>query len=191
MSKSSRTPHPYAGKSGKRATVRATAPDARSRPPGRPWVIDGIDYGPAIAAVHDLAAWAFDLAEGDVADWPEGLRRVRSARRFVFARLRGKRPHGFPVEDFLFTTGLFIRIFEADLHLPFSDMVAIFDQLGFPTDAVPLARPAPSAACWPQHPPLVPITPLRPRPTAIAARPAPADVCEGCGQLGSRFRIAA
>lgn len=188
MSKSPRTPHPHAGKSGKRATVPAAARDAPPRRSGHPWVIGGINYGPAVAAVHDLAAWAMDLAARDVADWPEGRRRVRTARRFVLARLRGKRPCGVPVEDVLFTAGLLARIFEADLRLPMSDMVAVFDRLGFPTEVVPFRPRAPSAACRPQDPPL---SPLSLRPAAVAARPAPDGACNGCGQRGLHFRIAA
>jgi hypothetical protein len=154
-------------------------------------VIEGINYGPAIAAVHDLAAWALDLAARDVADWPEGQRRVRTARRFVLARLRGKRPRGVPAEDILFTAGLLARLFEAELRLPMSDVVAIFDRLGLPTELVPLMPRAPSAVCRPQDRPLAPITPLRPRPAAVAVRSAPDDVCDGCGQPAPRFRIAA
>jgi hypothetical protein len=154
-------------------------------------VIDGINYGPAIAAVHDLAAWALDLAARDVADWPEGQRRVRTARRFVLARLRGKRPRGVPAEDILFTAGLLARLFEAELRLPMPDVVAIFDRLGLPTEMVPLMPRTPSAMCRPQDPPPAPITPLWPRPAAVAGRSALADVCNGCGQPAPRFRIAA
>jgi hypothetical protein len=145
-------------------------------------VIDGIDYGPAIAAVHDLAAWAFGLAVRDVADWPEGQRRVRTARRFVLAHLRGKRPRGLPMEDVLFTAGLLARIFEADLRLPLTDMLAIFDRLGFPTEDVPLRPRAPSATSWTHDPS------IKPRP---AAQPAPSDACNACGQHDPRFRRAA
>lgn len=175
MSRSSRTPHPHAGKAGKRATVPAAAPD-------------GIDYGPVVAAINDLIAWAFELAERDVAGWPEGQRRVRTARRFVLARLRGKRPRDVPFEDVLFTAGLMARIFEADLRLPMSDMVAILDRLGFPTEVVPLMPRATASACRPQHPP---ITPLRPRTGPSPRRPAPADACDTCSPLGLRFRFAA
>jgi hypothetical protein len=175
VSRSSRTPHPHAGKAGKRATVPAAASD-------------GIDYGPVIAAVNDLVAWAFDLAERDVVGWPEGRRRVRAARRFILARLRGKRPRGVPFEDVLFTAGLMARIFEADLRLPMSDMVAILDRLGFPTEVVPLMPRAPSSACRPQHPP---ITPIQPRPATSARRPASADGCGACRPIDLRVRIAA
>ena len=109
-----------------------------ARAPRRPWVSGGVDYGPAIGAVADLATWAFDLAAGDVADWPEGRRRVMSARRHVLSRLRGKRTAHAPTEDILFAAGLMARIFEADLSLGMSDMVCILDQLGLPTEVVPL-----------------------------------------------------
>jgi len=154
-------------------------------------VIDGIDYGPAIAAVHDVIAWAFELAERDMAEWPEGQRRVRAARRFVLARLRGKRPRGGPVEDVLFTAGLLARIFEADLRLPMSDMVEILAQLGLPTEMVPVVPRVPSVARGPQASPLASITPVRPRPAAVPIRPTSGDVCDGCGQPAPRFRFAA
>jgi hypothetical protein len=191
MSKSTRTPHLHAGKPGKHPTVRAV-PDARTEPTGRPRIIDGIDYGPAFAAVHDFAAWALDLAARDVADWPEGLRRVGTARRFVLARVRGKHPRRVPVEDVLFTAGLLARIFEAKLGRSMSDLAAVFARFGFSTGPVP---PGPSSSGQPQDPPggpqdppIAPITPLRPHPDAGAA---PADGCNEGGQLGARFRVAA
>lgn len=117
----------------------------RSRPrpgsaakPSRPWVIGGIDYGPAICAVTDLASWAFELAARDVEDWPEGRRRVRSARRYVLDRLRGRRALHTPAEDVLFTAGLLARIFDADLSLGMTEMVSILDELGLPTEVIPL-----------------------------------------------------
>jgi hypothetical protein len=191
VSKSSRSPHSHTRKPGKRATVQAAAPDTCTRPPVRRRMIGGIEYGPAIEAVCDLIAWAFDLAEREVADWPEGRRRVRTARRFVLARLHGKRPHGVPIEDVLFTAGLFARIFEADLRLPMSDLVAILAQLGLPTEMVPAMGRASAAACRPQDALLASITPLQPRPTTMPARRASGDVCGGCGQPVLRFRIAA
>lgn len=192
MSKSARTSHLHAGKPGKRATAPAAAPDASTQPPGHPWVIGGIDYGPAVAAVHDLAAWAFDLATRDVAEWPEGQRRVAAARRFVLARLRGRRPRRVPFEDVLFTAGLLARIFESELRLSMSDMVAIFDKIGFPTEAVPLMPRASSRR--PQDPTLAPITPLRPDPVAVAFQSVAVDEChecDECGQVGPHLRIAA
>jgi hypothetical protein len=209
MSKSTRTPHLQAGKPGKpgkpgkRATARPPVPGPRTEPTGRPRMIGGIDYGPAFAAVHDFAAWAFDLAARDVADWPEGQRRVDSARRFVLARVRGKHPRRVPVEDVLFTAGLLGRIFEAKLGRSMSDLMAVFAQLGFSTDPVPPGSSSSSGQPQdspgpPQGPPGQPpgspgspITPLRPSPGAGAARPAPVDACNEYGQLGARFRVAA
>ncbi len=180
MSKSARKPstptRPTATPS--RANARATAK------PAHPWIIDGVNYGPAIAAVGDLAAWAFDLAERDVDGWPEGARRVRSARRFVLSRLQGKRPRSAPFEDVLFTAGLLARIFEGDLSLGMSDMVAILDQLGLPTEVVPLMpRVQPS-----QRVPLRPdISPIRPRPVGVVRT---VDPCDECGCF-PRYRNAA
>jgi hypothetical protein len=99
---------------------------------------DDIDYGPAISAVHDLAGWAFDIAERDVRGWPEAERRVRNARRFVLAGIRGYRARRVPYEDVMFTAGLLVRIFDDDLSLGLSEMVSIFDALGLPTEVVPL-----------------------------------------------------
>ena len=155
----------------------AKSPKKSSSKPRHPWVVDGIDYGPAIAAVGDLAAWAFDLAAKDVEDWPEGRRRVRTARRYVLARLRGKELRHAPYEDVLFTAGLLARIFEADIGLGMSEMVAVLDAIGLPTEVVPM---------MPRTQP-VRLAPMRPRPAAITALPKP---CEECGSY-PRLRNAA
>lgn len=110
-----------------------------SKTPTRPWIFNGINYGPAIGAVADIADWAFGLAAKDVEDWPEGRRRVRTARRYVLDRLRGKAVRSTPSEDVLFTAGLLARIFDAELSLGMTEMVSIFDELGLPTEVVPLA----------------------------------------------------
>lgn len=120
------------------AKSRKKAPTTPRHPDRRPWVIGGVDYGPAMAAVADLAAWAFGLAAKDVRDWPEGRRRVKSAERFVLARMRGQFNSATPTDDVLFAAGLLARIFEADLSLRMSEMVMILDELGLPTDVVPL-----------------------------------------------------
>ncbi len=124
----------------KASQARPVAPSpARSAASRKPWVIGGIDYGPAILAVSGLAEWAFELAASDVEDWPEGRRRVRNARRYVLDRLRGRHARGVGTEDVLFTAGLLARIFEAELSLGVSEMIAILDELGLPTDVVPMA----------------------------------------------------
>jgi hypothetical protein len=170
------------------SSTQPTAP-ANAPEPTHPWVIGDIDFGPAVAAAHDLAAWAFDLAARDVADWPEGRRRVRNARRFVLLRLRGKDVHRTPYEDVLFTAGLLARILEADLHLPLVHVVAALDHLGLPTEVVPLVSHPQrrGAAMYPSSP----ISPLRPRPAAGAVAPAPVDVCDECGLWCPRYRNAA
>lgn len=192
MSKSPRTSHLHARKPGKRATVPAAAPDACTRPPGRHQTLGGIDYGPGIEAVRDLIAWAFDLAERDVAGRPQDQRRVRTARRFVLARLYGKPWRAMPVEDVLFTVAVLSRIFEADLRLPMSDVVAILaQQLGLHSEMVPVMPRVSPAAHRLQDAPITPHAPLLPHLGAVAVRSAPAGVCDGCGQPALRFRIAA
>lgn len=169
----------------------ATAEPACDRTRARPWIQDGIDYGPAILAIRDLATWAFDVAERDVADWPEGLHRVHTARRFVLARIRGKRARRVPFEDVVFTAGLLARIFDDELRLGMNEVVAIFDALHLPTELVPLSpRPAPrTGAMRPvsraQVSPLRPVRPLRPCPTAfVVAEPDGAcDECDECGEV--------
>ena len=166
---------------------RSTKTKSTATEPAHPWVIGDIDFGPAVAAVQDLAAWAFELAARDVADWPEGRRRVRNARRFVLGRLRGKDMDRTPYEDVLFTAGLLARILEADLRLPIAHVVAALDRLDLPTEVVPFTR-HPSRNAGAMYP-STPVSPLRPRPAAVA--PAPVDVCDECGLWCPRFRNAA
>ncbi len=146
-----------------------------------------IDYGPAVDAIADLAAWALDLAAADVADWPEGQRRVKNARRFVLARLRGKHLRSTPYEDVIFTAGLLARIFEQEIGLGVGDMVSMLDHLGLPTEAVPIVpRTQPSVRIG-VAPHVVPrVAPVRPV-ARVTAQPSP---CAGCGCF-PRFRNAA
>src|SRR5262249_35780055 len=115
-------------KNDNRVTAKNDNRPTAKRP--HPWAdaIDGIDYGPAIAALHDLVTWAFGLALTDVADWPEGQRRVRAVRKHVRARLAGKHPRAVPYEDIFFTAGLLARIFEAEIGLDMAEMVAVLDE---------------------------------------------------------------
>jgi len=147
-------------KSTRTTSTHATANTAKAT---HPWIVNGIDYGPAMAAVGELATWAFDLAAKDVADWPEGTRRVRNASRFVLSRLQSKRSCSVPTDDLLFTAGLLARIFEAELALGMSEMIAILDQLGLPSEVVPLMPRRQPSACTVPHPD---VTPLRPQPRA-------------------------
>lgn len=107
-----------------------TGPD---NDPSRP---TPVDYKPALTAISDLFSWAFDVATEDVADWTEGKRRVARARTYLLSSLRGK-THACPTEDVMFTAALLARIFEAELRLPFAEVVRILDSLELPTEVVP------------------------------------------------------
>jgi hypothetical protein len=120
-----------------RAKKKVGAALAASKPP---WLDGDIDYGPAAAAARDLATWALDIAERDVGDWPEARKRVRNARRFVFARLDGKERR-MPIEDVIFTASLLARIFDDDLDLDVADAFEVFGALELPTDVVPVRAP--------------------------------------------------
>ncbi len=139
-------------------SVRSSKKPRNTQPP---WIDDGIDYGPANAAARDLASWALDLAERDVDDWPAARKRVRSARRWVLARLAGKDRH-MPVEDVIFTASLLARIFDDDLGLDLGDAVSIFDALDLPSDipVPPPTRPTSATSRAAQRAVLTP-TPLR------------------------------
>ena len=143
---------------------RKTSP-ARPAASRLPWIVGGVDYGPAIAAVSDIAEWAFELAARDVEEWPEGLRRVRNARRYVLDRLRGRYPHGVGGEDVLFAAGLLARVFETDLNLGMSEMIAVLDHLGLPTEVVPMIPRRQSSARIDN------ILPFPPRRPPAAAKP--------------------
>jgi len=141
------------------------ATTAGTKPAAHPWVINGIDYGPTIAVADDLAAWAFDLAARDVADWPEGQRRVRTARRFVLRWLHGKHQRLAPFEDLLFTAGLLARNFD-EIGLAMSEVVGILDNLGLPTEVVPLRPREQPSMRLPICPPVVP---PHPQPADLSA----------------------
>ncbi|MGN6109129.1 MAG: hypothetical protein ACTHU0_28745 [Kofleriaceae bacterium] len=139
-----------------------------------PWIRDGIDYGPARAAVHDLATWALDIAERAVCDWPAGLAHVRNTRRFVTARINGKRPRRASIDDVMFTARLLARIFEDELRLELTDALTIFDSLCLPLDVVPIRRPARSATLHPLTRPPAPVAS-----TAVL----PLRFCDECGYV--------
>lgn len=156
-----------------------------------PWIFDGIDYGPARAAVRDLANWALDIAEKSLDDWPAARVHIRKTRKFIEARIAGKRSNAASADDIMFTTDLLARIFDEDLGLGISEVLAILDALELPVDAVPMprhARHAPSLASF--VPMLASITPMiAPTLRAIAhAMPtgvpvAPLRFCDGCGYV--------
>lgn len=122
--------------------ARAVAPAAAPVEAVDELELDTIDYEPALAAVGDLFSWAFDLAEKNVAHWRQGKRRVKRARRYLRALLRGNEPiMEAAEEDLAFTAGLLVRIFDADLGLGLGAIASIFDELGLPTEDVPPPMP--------------------------------------------------
>jgi hypothetical protein len=135
-SRSSRSSR-FAGASKKRKKPSPAVAASRA-----PWIVDGIDYGPARAAVRDLANWALDIAECAVDDWPVGQVHVRNTRRFVTARIAGKEPRRVSVDDIWFTAELLARIFDEDLGLGLSEALTILETLELPFDAVPVPRRA-------------------------------------------------
>jgi len=146
----------------RRAKKKAGAALAASK---APWLDGDIDYGPAAAAARDLATWALDIAERDVADWPEAKTRIRNARRYVLARIAGKERR-MPVEDVIFTASLLARIFDDELDLDVADAFEIFGALELPTDVVPVRAPTRAQ-------------PLSPR----SFTPAPLRLCVECGHV--------
>lgn len=159
-----------------------------------PWIVDGIDYGPARAAVRDLANWALDIADREVEDWPVGKRHVRNARRFVSARIDGKqKPRHVSTDDIWFTTDLLVRIFDEDLELGLSEVLTILETLSLPVDTVPMRRqaaPRPTLAAL--APMLASITPLlvptlhtltKAATQDVPAPIAPLRFCDGCGYV--------
>jgi len=98
-------------------------------------------------AISDLAEWAFDLAERDVADWPIAHQRVRNTRRYVLARIDGKQPSG-PAsdEDLVFTAALLARLLEEQLELDYVDTASVLDRLELPIDDVPVRPRSRNAA---------------------------------------------
>ena len=172
---------------------RATAPRKRGL---HPWAesVDSIDFGPAVAAVADLAGWALDLAAADVADWPEGVRRVRTCRRYVLRTLHGKRTGSIPYEDVLFTAGLLARIFEAELGLGMAEVVAMLDRIGLPTEVVPMMPRIQPHARVPLRAPFVRVAPA-PMPRLYTDDDGDDDAigvapCDECGHR-PRYRNAA
>jgi len=198
--------------SGSRVRARSSAirlpskkkPSAVATAAHAPWIRNGIDYGPARAAIGDLAAWVFALAERATEDWPTGRVHVRNTRAFVEARLADRPVRRASVEDVMFTAELLARIFDDDLELDRAEMLAIFEQLALPTDALPLAtiihRAAPTpASVLPalirvapsllptlariaQAPSTPPAAPATPPPSRLDAPP-PLRFCDDCGYV--------
>jgi len=176
-----------------RATKRKADPATAAT--GAPWVKNGIDYGPARAAFKDLAVWALDLAEREVADVPADKRRICNVRR----SLLGTSSREPSARDVMFTAQILARVFDRDLGLGLADQLAIFEQLELSTDVLPLWSPTPRAptpldGCTPTRIP----TPERaeppnatvrirfevmPTPRVGASTPPPLRFCDECGYV--------
>ena len=149
-----------------------------------PWIRNGIDYGPARAAIHELASWALDIAERAVDEWPAGRTHVCNTRRFVEAQIAGNRPRGASIDDVMFTARLLARIFDDELGLDLSDALTIFDILALPLDVVPIHRAAPRPARLPTsvlHTLLRTAAPIAP--AMRAPVPPPLRFCDDCGYV--------
>jgi hypothetical protein len=120
-----------------RATKKKAAPATIAA--GAPWVEDGIDYGPARAAVEDLVGWVLDLAEREVDGDPADIKRIRKVRRSFHNGLDGR----VPVDDLIFVGQILARVFDRDLGLGLADQLAIFEKLELDTDVLPLWAPMP------------------------------------------------
>ncbi len=174
----SRSGSPRSARSSKKKAAPAIAA-ARA-----PWVRNGIDYGPARAAVNELATWALDIAEHAVDDWPAGRAHVRKTRGFVDAQIAGNRPSRASIDDVMFTARLLARIFDDELGLDLSDALAIFDILALPLEVVPIRRAAPRPACSSTsvlHTLLRSAAPIAP--ATRAPVPPPLRFCDDCGYV--------
>ena len=166
-----------------RASKKMKKPSPAVAASRAPWIYDGIDYGPARAAVRDLANWALDIAERAVDDWPRAQVHVRNTRRFVSARIEGKKPRRVSIDDVWFTAELLARIFDEDLGLGLSEALTILDTLELPIDPVPMPRRAP------RMPMLVPLRAAlqtlakTATPTSHARPVAPLRFCDECGYV--------
>lgn len=140
-STSSRTPRSSRSSSNTaargRATKKAAAPATIAA--RAPWVEDGIDYGPARAAVEDLVGWVLELAEREVDGDPADVKRIRKVRRSFVNDFDGR----VPVDDLIFVGQILARVFDRDLGLGLADQLAIFEKLDLDTDVLPLWAPIP------------------------------------------------
>ena len=186
------------------ATTKPRAPK-RTRPTSPPWIEGGIDYGPALVAIDELIAWAFDLAAASVPD-RESKRRVKNARRQVIATLRGKR-RSDPDADLMFTASVLARALDADLKLGLGEIVTVLAELGLPSDDVPRPprRTASAPAYAAPHVPSMNVADLagaldaiqrgaRITPIGSLRRPPPGAAfapCAGCRHARPGFAVAA
>lgn len=82
-----------------------------------------------------LAEEVFAMA-GCELEWPEAIDRLRRARRHVLLTLHGETFGLPPTEDLWFAARFIARVLDEAAFSP-NDVVAIFDAIGLPTEAVP------------------------------------------------------
>jgi hypothetical protein len=116
----------------------------------------------------DIATWAFELAARAVEDWPEARRRLKKAREYVIAQRRGRASNASD-EDIAFAAAFLARVLEADLGLCMTEIVMVLDELGLPTEAVPMVPRRPSGLVG--IPKVVPL--VRPQAMATEDEPTP------------------
>lgn len=146
-----------------------------------PWIEDGIDYGPARAAIQDLASWALAIAERSVADWPAGRAHVRNTRRYIDARIAGESARRVDAEDLMFTAQLLVRIFDDDLGLGLSDTLTIFDLLELPQEVVPVSTPRSARSL--ENPLVALLREAATRAAESQKAPPPLRLCVDCGYV--------
>lgn len=165
-------------------TQRAASPALASS--GAPWVRNGIDYGPARAALSELARWALDIAARNVEDWPWALARVENTRGAISGHFTGLSSREASTEDIVFTAQLLARIFDDDLGLDLSDALVILEALDLPVDALPLAdrgRRARCGTCPMSSGPAAPVAPIVPMRPFKTPPPPPLRLCDDCGYV--------
>lgn len=86
-----------------------------------------------------LAEEAFALAACDVEDWPAAIDRLRRARRHVLRALHGEQLGLEPTDDLWFAAQFIARSLDVSAFTE-SEVVAVLDAIGLPTEAVPHYR---------------------------------------------------
>lgn len=174
-----------------RATKKKAKPEAVAA--RVPWVKRGIDYGAARAGFKDLATWALDLVEHEVADVPADCKRVRNVRRAILGT-SGRAPSA---ADARFTAEILARVLDRDLDLDLGDQLAIFEQLELPIEFLAMWSPAPRASTPLDGRAPSRIPPVSEPPSSTPPAPPPLRFCDDCacvhepGDHLRHYRIAA
>ncbi|MCA9676211.1 MAG: hypothetical protein H6708_27750 [Kofleriaceae bacterium] len=85
-----------------------------------------------------LTEETFALAACHLEDWPLAHARLRRARRYLLAQLHGADGGAAPTEDLWFAAQWIVRALDADLGLSTVELIALFDAIGLPIDALPV-----------------------------------------------------